>query len=82
MGREDNFRKQTRRNKQMGGPSVEAKSWQELGIARGCQYPFFHQFMNGRRRKKTIAFLDSDEGEVTSHKEITNHIVNYYVWAQ
>jgi hypothetical protein len=34
--------------------------------------------MNGRRRKKTIAFLDSDEGEVTSHKEITNHIVNYY----
>lgn len=39
---------------------------------------FFHQFVNGRRRKKTIAFLDSDPGEIRGQQEITRHIVEYY----
>lgn len=34
--------------------------------------------MNGRRRKKTIAFLDSDEGGIRGQKEIMNHIFGYY----
>jgi hypothetical protein len=32
---------------------------------------FFHYYMNGRRRKKTIAFLDSEQGEIRGQKEIT-----------
>lgn len=39
---------------------------------------FFHQFVSGRRRKNTISFLDSDDGEIRGQKEITNHIVRYY----
>ena len=39
---------------------------------------FFHQYMKGRRRKKTTPFLYSDEGEIRGQKEITNHIVGYY----
>ena len=39
---------------------------------------FFQQFMNGRRRKKQISFLDSDNGEIRGQKNITNHIVEYY----
>lgn len=39
---------------------------------------FFHQFINGRRRKNSIAYLDSEEGEVRGQKEITAHIVQYY----
>jgi len=39
---------------------------------------FFHQFANGRRRKNTIASLDSDQGEIRGQKEITDHIVQYY----
>jgi len=39
---------------------------------------FFHQFANGRRRKSSITSLDSDQGEIRGHKEITDHIVQYY----
>jgi hypothetical protein len=39
---------------------------------------FSHQYVNGRRRKKTIAFLDSEQGEIRGQKEITAHIVSYY----
>jgi len=39
---------------------------------------FFHQFANGRRRKKTIAYLDANEGEIRGQKEINDHIVDYY----
>ena len=34
--------------------------------------------MNGRKRKNSIAFLDSENGEITGQSEITNHIVDYY----
>jgi len=39
---------------------------------------FFHQFSNGRRRKKTIIVLDSESGDIRGHENITNHIVDYY----
>lgn len=39
---------------------------------------FFHQFANGRRRKNTIAFLESEHGEIRGQKDITDHIVSYY----
>jgi hypothetical protein len=41
---------------------------------------FFHQFVNGRRRrrKKTIAFLDSDHGEIRGQNVISSHIVDFY----
>lgn len=39
---------------------------------------FFHQFANGRRRKKMIIFLESDSREIRGQKEITDHIVDFY----
>lgn len=39
---------------------------------------FFHQFMNGRRRKSKIAVLDSEDGEIRGQKNITDHIVGFY----
>lgn len=39
---------------------------------------FFHQYANGRRRKRAISFLDSGEGEIRGQKEITSRIVNFY----
>ena len=40
---------------------------------------FYHQFSNGRRRKNTIAFLDTEQGEIRGQKDITTHIVSYYM---
>lgn len=39
---------------------------------------YFHQFANGRRRKKTISFLDSDQGEIRGQGDISRHIVIFY----
>jgi hypothetical protein len=39
---------------------------------------FFHQFANGRRRKNTISFLNSDSREIRGQKGITDHIVGFY----
>jgi hypothetical protein len=39
---------------------------------------FFHQFANGRRWKKTIISLDTDQGEVRSQKEIMDHVTTFY----
>lgn len=39
---------------------------------------FYHQFANGRRRKNTISFLNSSEGEIRGQKEISDHIVQFY----
>jgi hypothetical protein len=39
---------------------------------------FFHQFVSGRRRKNTIAILESDVGEVRGQNDITRHIVDFY----
>jgi hypothetical protein len=38
----------------------------------------FHQFANGRRRKKTIVALETDVGEIKSQGEIKTHITTYY----
>lgn len=38
---------------------------------------FYHQFAKGRR-KNTIAFLNSEEGEIRGQRQITLHIVEYY----
>ena len=51
------------------------KNWVLLGDA---NTRFFHQFCNGRRRKKTITVLDSENGDIRGQKNITNHIVDYY----
>lgn len=39
---------------------------------------FYHQFANGRRRKNTISFLNTEEGEIRGQQEITAHIVDFY----
>lgn len=39
---------------------------------------FFHQFVNGRRRKNTIRYLESDCGEIRGQREITEHIMDFY----
>lgn len=39
---------------------------------------FFHQFVNGRRRKKQITYLDSDMGEIRGQGNISNHILDFY----
>jgi hypothetical protein len=51
------------------------KNWVMQGDA---NTHFFHQYVNGRRRKHTIAFLESNSGEIRGQKEITKHIVDYY----
>jgi hypothetical protein len=51
------------------------KKWTLLGDS---NTHFYHQFANGRRRKNSIGFLDSDQGEIRGQQEITAHIVNYY----
>lgn len=38
---------------------------------------FFHQYAS-RRRKNTISYLESNNGEIRGLKEITQHIVNFY----
>ena len=49
-----------------------------MAFGRRFQFSFFHQFANGRRRKNTISFLNSDSGEIRGQKEITDHIVGFY----
>lgn len=39
---------------------------------------FFHQYANGRRRKNTIALLESDSGEIRGQQNLTKHIVDFY----
>ena len=49
-----------------------------MAFGRRFQFSFFHQFANGRRRKNTISFLNSDSREIRGQKEITDHIVGFY----
>jgi hypothetical protein len=63
------------RNEDLQWKQKAGKMWILQGDA---NTHFFHQFVNGRRRKKMIAFLDSDEGEIRGQKDITNHTVGYY----
>lgn len=39
---------------------------------------FFHQFINGRRKKKTIAYLENGGEEIRGQTAISAHIVDYY----
>jgi hypothetical protein len=52
-----------------------SKNWVLQGDA---NTHFFHQYANGRRRKNTIAVLDSDFGEIRGQQNLTNHIVDFY----
>lgn len=63
--------------------SIEMLQWKQKAgknwILRGdANSSFFHQFVNGRRRKNMIAWLESDTGEVRGQNEITQHIANFY----
>jgi hypothetical protein len=63
--------------------TIEELQWkQKVGknwILQGdANTQFFHQFVNGRRRKKTITTLDSENGEIRGQQAITTHIVNFY----
>ena len=39
---------------------------------------FFHLYANGRRRKNTIAYLETDKGVCMDQKALIAHIVNFY----
>jgi hypothetical protein len=38
---------------------------------------FFHTWANGRRRKTRICSLDTENGVITSQKEIKKHVVEF-----
>jgi hypothetical protein len=39
---------------------------------------FFHLYANGRRRKKTIITLDTDQGVVNTQEGIMKHVTEFY----
>lgn len=47
-------------------------------LQRDANTQFFHQFVNGRRRNKTIAFLENGDEEIRGQNAISAHIVDYY----
>jgi hypothetical protein len=78
MGRKNCFGKQIEeinRAEDLQRKQKAGKNWVLQGDA---NTHFYHQYVNGRRRKQTIAFLDSEQGEIRGQKEITGHIVEYY----
>jgi hypothetical protein len=63
--------------------TIEELQWKQKAgknwILRGdANTQFFHQFVNGRRRKKTITILESVNGEVRGQDAISVHIVDFY----
>jgi hypothetical protein len=51
----------------------------ELWVLKGdSNTDFFHAFANGRRRKKTIIELETDQGVVKSQEEIMKHVTGFY----
>lgn len=63
--------------------AIEELQWkQKVGknwILQGdANTQFFHQFVNGRRRKKTITILESKNGEIRGQNAISSHIVDFY----
>lgn len=67
---EDISRKENLQWKQKAG-----RNWILQGDA---NTQFFHQFVSGRRRKRCIAMLESESGEIRGQRDISNHIVEYY----
>jgi len=63
--------------------SIEELRWkQRVGknwILQGdANTQFFHQFVNGRRRKNTITYLEFDQGEIRGQCAVSANIVNFY----
>jgi hypothetical protein len=51
----------------------------ELWVLKGdSNTDFFHAFANGRRRKKTIIELETNQGVVKSQEEIMKHVTGFY----
>jgi hypothetical protein len=62
---------------------VEELQWkQKVGnnwILQGdANTQFFHQFVNGRRRKKMISFLENGSEDIRGQSAISSHTVDYY----
>jgi len=56
---------------------METKSGKNWILDGGANTQFFHQFVNGRR-KKTITFLESENGEIRGQSAISSHTVDFY----
>jgi hypothetical protein len=61
----------------------EEMYWQSRGMTRwllegDSNTGYFHNIANGRRRKCTIGFLDSDRGRITVHEDLVAHIYEFY----
>ena len=61
---------------------IEELQWKKSGtnwILQGdANTQFFYQFVNGRRRKKTITVLENGNEEIRGQNAISSHIVDYY----
>ena len=57
---------------------METKSGKNWILDGGANTQFFHQFVNGRTRKKTITFLESENGEIRGQSAISSHTVDFY----
>lgn len=63
--------------------TIEELQWKQKAgknwiLHRDANTQFFHQFVNGRRRKKTITLLESKGGEIRGQNAISSHIVDFY----
>lgn len=63
--------------------NMEEIYWQQRGSARwvlegDTNSKFFHLYANGRRRKKTIISLDTNQGVVSTQGEIMSHVTEFY----
>jgi len=62
---------------------IEELQWKQKAgknwiLHRDVNTQFFHQFVNGRRRKKTITLLESKGREIRGQNAISSHIVDFY----
>jgi len=57
---------------------METKSGTNWILQGDANTQFFYQFVNGRRRKKTITFLENGNEEIRGQNAISSHIVDYY----
>lgn len=57
---------------------METKAGKNWILHGDANTQFFHQFVNGRRRKKTITLLESEGGKIRGQNAISSHIVDFY----
>lgn len=63
--------------------SMEEIYWQQRGSALwilegDANTDFFHLFANGRRRKKAIISLETENGVAKTQEEIMEHVTTFY----